>query len=158
LERKMLLSQTCEYALRAVVCIAERGEDQPVLAKDIARRTDVPLKYLQKVLRDLVHVGLLTSSRGIGGGFQLRLPARKVRLADVMAPFDDVLQRTNCPFGNPDCGVANPCPVHDRWSGVVNRYKAFLETTSVADLVAKPQKKRKRGPGKRKKNKRGRSS
>ncbi len=131
-----MLSQTCEYALRAVTYIGQHGHDGPVLAKVIAEHSGIPLRYLQKVLRDLVRSGVLASSRGIGGGFRLGRDAKDIRLADVLAPFDDILPRTACPFGNPECGVSNPCPIHDRWLGVVTVYKAFLETTTIGDLIS----------------------
>jgi Rrf2 family protein len=132
-----MLSQTCEYALRAVTYIGRHTDAGPVLAKDIATEMEVPLRYLQKVLRDLVRIGVLDSTRGIGGGFRLSRPADKVRLTDVMAPFDDILARTSCPFGNPQCGKANPCPVHDRWADVAGAYLAFLQNTTVRDLLGK---------------------
>lgn len=130
-----MLSQTCEYALRALTYIAQHNDEGLVLARDIAKHTNVPHKYLQKVLSDLVRSRTLTSTRGIGGGFRLNKPPGEVRLIDVMSLFDDVLAQTNCPFGNPECGVSNPCPVHDRWVDVVTAYKGFLETTTLKDLV-----------------------
>ena len=135
-------SQTCQYALRAVTCIAEGGGDDPVLAKDIAAEMNIPHQYLQKVLRELVRAGVLSSTRGIGGGFKLARPARDVRLADVIGPFDDIMDRGTCPFGNPLCGEADPVPVHDRWGAVVTGYKEFLELTTLEDLVKKEPKRR----------------
>lgn len=150
-----MLSQTCEYALRAMTYIAQHGDGRHVLAKEIAGDTAVPLKYLQKILRDLVRAGVLHSSRGIGGGFRLSRPARHLRLADVVGPFDDTLRRPTCPFGNPLCGKANPCPVHRRWSRVVESYTGFLERTTLHHLVEqgskapKAKKKTKRRPVRR---------
>jgi Rrf2 family protein len=129
------LSQTCEYALRAATYIAHHDEDEPVLAKDIAAKTNVPLKYLQKILRDLVRTGLLASARGIGGGFRLSRPPAKVFLADILVPFDDTTQRMSCPFGNPHCGESDPCPVHNRWKRVVESYRTFLLTTTLGHLI-----------------------
>ena len=132
-----MFTRTCEYAVRAATYIAEYGAEKPVLARDVAAYADVPLKYLQKVLRDMVRSGVLKSARGIGGGFRLARPAGKVSLMDVVAPFDDVLRRSNCPFGNPQCGIANPCPVHDRWGRVMGSYQRFLTTTTLGKLVKK---------------------
>jgi Rrf2 family protein len=140
-----MLSQTCEYALRAATYIAQHGQDGPVLAKDIAADTGVPHQYLQKVLRELVRGRILSSARGIGGGFRLRKPPEKVYLVDLIDRFEDILAQTECPFGNPECGHRNPCPVHDQWRKVVDSYKSFLETTTLADLVAKKSRRRKRG-------------
>ena len=130
-----MLTQTCEYALRAVTYIAQHAGEGAVLARDIATATKVPYDYLQKLLTELVKNRLLASTRGIGGGFRLAKPAGKIRLLDVIRPFDDVMQRSLCPFGNTDCGKRYPCPLHDRWGVVVETYRSFLETTTVADLV-----------------------
>lgn len=145
-------SQTCEYALRAVTHLGRCGRDQPVLARDIADTMNIPHQYLQKVLRELVRYDVLTSTRGIGGGFQLNRPAEKLSLADVIEPFDDIKRRSTCPFGRPDCGKKNPCPVHERWSGVMTAYRDFLETTTVADLVVDPAANSSGKRGKRKRN------
>jgi len=132
-----LLSQTCEYALRAAAYIAEHAENRPALARNIAAETHVPLKYLQKMLSELVRTQVLTSTRGIGGGFRLDRPASEVLLAEVLAPFDDTMNRTTCPFGNEHCGDDSfpSCPAHERWSKVVEAYKVFLQTTTLHDLV-----------------------
>lgn len=130
-------SQTCEYALRAATYIARHAAEKPVLAKDIAAEMNIPHQYLQKVLRELVRNRVLSSARGIGGGFQLIRGAEQVRLHDVIEPFDSSMHLETCPFGNPLCGQANPCPVHERWGVVVGSYKSFLETTTLADLVEK---------------------
>ena len=132
-----VLSQTCEYALRAATYIAQHADEGPVLAKAISEETGAPLKYLQKMLSELVHAGVLQSARGIGGGFRLNRAPSKVKLADVLAPFDDTLRRTTCPFGNQHCGDPRfpACPAHHRWSEVVEAYRDFLHTTTLRDLV-----------------------
>lgn len=130
-----MLTQTCEYALRATAHIAQHGREGAVLARDIAAAAKIPREYLQKLLTELVRARVLVSTRGIGGGFRLARDAGKIRFADVIAPFDDVMDRVLCPFGNPDCGERYPCPVHGKWSVVVEAYVAFLETTTLADIV-----------------------
>ena len=80
---------------------------------------------------------MLSSARGIGGGFRLRQPAQELRLLDVVAPFSNSLDRSTCPFGYPQCHKEDPCPIHERWIRVVEAYRAFLETTRVQDLMDK---------------------
>lgn len=131
-----MLSQTSMYALRAVTYVARHAKARPVLAKDISADMDIPLKYLQKLLSDLVRTGVLRSTRGIGGGFQLSESASRLSLAGVIEPFDDIGRRAGCPFGNRFCKARASCPIHDRWQPVVDAYRAFLETTKVGDLAA----------------------
>lgn len=132
-----MLSRTSEYALRAVVLILRHSDGQPVLAKDVAAQTQVPLKYLQKVLRQLVHNGVLGSVRGLHGGYVLAQTPQQIHLWDVLAPFEPSLRGSACPFGNPQCGEANPCPIHNRWEPIVTTYRHFLQTTTLGDLTEK---------------------
>lgn len=132
-----MLSKTAEYALRAVVAIARADEERPVLAREISSKGHIPNKYLSKVLRDLVHAGVLSSTRGIGGGFRLRRRANKLKLIDVIKPFDDVPARSRCPLGHPKCTDEAPCAMHDQWRPVKEAFRSLLEDTTIAQLVDK---------------------
>ena len=131
-----MLSRTSEYAMRAAIVIARRESDGRVPAKTIAAEARVPLKYLHKVLRDLVRHGVLRSGRGLGGGYVLNQPAEDICLHDIVTPFTEKVGASACPFGNADCGEGEPCPVHAKWLPVMVAYRRFLETTRLADLVA----------------------
>ncbi len=129
-----MFSKTAEYALRAVVAIARVSDTRPVLAKEIAVSGKVPAKYLSKVLRDLVRAGVLSSNRGIGGGFRLRRRSNTIKLIDVIRPFDDLLAMRRCPFGKSRCSDESPCALHDKWKPVIGQLRDFLEQTTIADL------------------------
>ena len=130
-----MFSQTGEYALRAVAYIAQHDREGPVLAKGIAAGADIPRRYLQKVLTDLVRVGVLKSSRGIGGGFRLSNGALDMTVAQVIAPFGDLARRTECPLGHINGGKALECPAHEGWSEVVRAYDSFVHATKLSGLV-----------------------
>ncbi len=137
-----MFSKTAEYALRAMAAIAKVREDRPVLSKEIAATGQVPGKYLSKVLRDLVRAGLLTSNRGIGGGFRLKKKPEAIRLMDVIRPFDDVFASRRCPFGNARCSDDRPCTMHEQWKPVKSAYQTLLEETSLAEIIREPAAKR----------------
>ena len=130
-----MFSKTAEYALRAVAAIAQVQDERPVLAREIAKQADIPNKYLSKVLNDLVRYGILSSTRGVGGGFRLRRRSSTLKLVDVIRPFDDVLAPRRCPFGKARCSDEHPCSMHDQWKPVTQAYRRFLEHTTVADIV-----------------------
>lgn len=134
-----MLSKTAEYALRAVVAIAKVEEERPVLAREISSKGHIPNKYLSKVLRDLVHAGVLSSTRGIGGGFRLKRRANKLKLVDVVKPFDDIPARSRCPLGHAKCTDDSPCAMHDQWRPVKEAFRTLLDDTTIAHLVAKEQ-------------------
>lgn len=129
-----MLSATAQYALRAMVYIAAQPMEKPVLAKEISARTGVPPHYLSRILRDAVRGGLLESSRGVGGGFRLSRPKNKIRLLDVLSPFDDVLDRSKCPFGQPRCNDSMPCGFHEYWKPIKVAYTQMLEQTTLDDV------------------------
>lgn len=130
----MWISGTTQYALRAVLYVAEHGADEPVRVEAIAGALNVPRNYLSKTLHALARAGVLRSGRGPRGGFQLARPPAGLSLADVAAPFDDLAAR-QCLLGRSACGWKNPCSVHPRWEEVSNALRSFFRETTVADLL-----------------------
>lgn len=130
----MWISGTTQYALRAVLYVAEHGAEDPVRVDAIAGALNVPRNYLSKTLHALAQAGVLRSGRGPRGGFQLARPAADLSLADVAAPFDDLAAR-QCLLGRSACGWKNPCSVHPRWEEVSAALRAFFGDTTIADLL-----------------------
>jgi len=85
-----VLSHTAEYALRTVLYIAEHGDAGPVRVHQIAAALRIPRNYLSKTLHRLAQAGILTSSRGKGGGFKLAMPAERLHLIGVVGLFDEI--------------------------------------------------------------------
>lgn len=130
----MWISGTTQYALRAVLFVAEHGADEPVRVDAIATGLNVPRNYLSKTLHALARAGVLRSGRGPRGGFQLAAPPDRISLARVAAPFDDLGSR-KCLLGRSACGWKNPCSVHPRWEEVSNALQAFFRDTTIQDLL-----------------------
>ena len=137
-----MLSRTSQYAMRAMLYIAEHGSESPVLAKDIAQQTRIPRQYLSTILRDAVRAGLLKSSRGRGGGFKLARPNHRIRLLDIFKSYEDINAKTGCPFGQARCSDEKPCAFHDHWKPVAEAYEKMLRETTVADLQDDQHRKR----------------
>jgi Rrf2 family protein len=130
-----VLSQTAEYALRAVLAIAEEPGGAPVGANRLAKVLRIPQNYLSKTLHQLARAGVLESTRGKLGGFQLARPASRISLLDVVSPFDDVTGQRTCLMGRTVCSDHNPCAAHSRWKDVAERTVQFFSETTVADLM-----------------------
>lgn len=133
----MWLNSTAQTALSAVLYIAEHGADTPIRVDDIADALGAPRNYLSKTLHVLAREGILRSSRGPGGGFQLVDPPQVLTLARVVAPFEPTDDR-RCLVGRPLCGDANPCQAHHRWSTVATQVESFFTETTIADLFVTP--------------------
>ncbi|MEZ6082598.1 MAG: Rrf2 family transcriptional regulator [Phycisphaerae bacterium] len=102
--------------------------------REIADETDIPAKYLSKILGDLVRHGVLSSSRGKTGGFAMRRKPDRTRLYDILLPFEQFQHRT-CPFENKRCSDAHPCLAHERWKKVVEAELNFLQKTTIAEIA-----------------------
>jgi Rrf2 family protein len=132
-----MLSQTAQYALRTVLELARLPAGDPAAAADLADRLGVPSNYLSKTLLLLARARVVTSTRGKHGGFVLARPARRIRLAEVVAPFQGVGERA-CLLGRTACSDARPCPAHGRWKVIAEQVAEFFARTTVADLLALP--------------------
>ncbi|RIK65769.1 MAG: hypothetical protein DCC65_12250 [Planctomycetota bacterium] len=129
-----MITRTAQYALRAMVAIAEKGEGASALASEISRQARVPRPYLSAILRTAVRARLLKSTRGRGGGFSLARSADRMTLAEILAPFDQSLTAQRCPFGLERCSDAQPCPVHDYWRPISSGFRRMLESTTLSKL------------------------
>jgi Rrf2 family protein len=136
-----MISQTAEYALRAIVYLADQNRVARTTAQ-IAQTTRVPAGYLAKVMQSLSRSGLVKSQRGLNGGFTLAHDAEQLSVLAVINAVDPIQRYPECPLGIPSHG-RRLCPLHYRLDEAAEMVeKAFGETT-VAELLAAP---RHRGP------------
>src|SRR5208282_1687968 len=82
----------------------------------------------------LARRGILVSSRGPRGGFQLAVPAERLTLDRIVDLFD-TMPRRDCLLGRPRCSDSRPCAAHAQWADVTRRLTAFFTGTTVADLL-----------------------
>ena len=87
----MRISAKADYAVRAVVELAATEDAQPVKAERIATAQEIPLNFLENILGELRHAGLVRSHRGAEGGFRLARPASEVTVADVIRAVEGPL-------------------------------------------------------------------
>src|SRR5215217_5951974 len=128
----MLLPQTAEYAIRAVLHLART--DGVVRVPDLAIAIDVPQNYLAKTMHHMARSGLLRSTRGPAGGFRLAVPSSEIPLQRVVALFEEPRDR-RCLLGTGRCGQNPACPVHERWRPIAEQIESFFRSTTIADLL-----------------------
>jgi len=102
---------------------------------DIAKRLGVPRNYLSKILHGLARDGLLISSRGPGGGFQLARPAGEITLEQVVRRFDGPPAESGCLLGRSECNDHDPCAAHAHWKDVSAVVRDFFHETSIKELT-----------------------
>lgn len=128
-------SASTTHALRAVALLATRSDGQAVVGRDLARKLQIPPDYLLKVLATLARCGILTASRGASGGYRLARAPERIKLLEVVTPFEGERARAGCLL-RPDrpCRDSGACSAHASWGGVNEAYRDFLEKTTVADI------------------------
>ncbi|MCK6572092.1 Rrf2 family transcriptional regulator [Myxococcota bacterium] len=130
----MRLTQTGEYALRAMAYMANLPPGQAVRARDLAVPTAVPPHYLSKLMRQLVVAGLIHSQKGHGGGFVLAKAPEEITLEAVLAATHVSLVQEECAFGWHHCNAGRPCPLHEAWSRLKTACLRWARDTTLADL------------------------
>lgn len=132
----MPITQTTEYALRAVVWLADRS-GQPQATQQIADATRVPAGYLSKVLQNLRRNGMVTAQRGLHGGFTLARSADELTVLDVVNAVDPIPRIRECPLGLASHGK-NLCPLHRKLDDAMNLIEESFGGTTIADLLRTP--------------------
>lgn len=131
----MIFSASATHALRAVASLAANEGDGAMLGRDLARKVKVPGDYLAKVLAKLARAGVVTASRGVKGGYRLARRANRIRLIDVVLPFEGQRAKPGCLLRpSRPCRDSGACSAHGSWGGVKKTYQEFLERTTVEDI------------------------
>jgi Rrf2 family transcriptional regulator, nitric oxide-sensitive transcriptional repressor len=128
-----MLSQTAEYALRAVVWLAGNA-GAPATTDRIARATKVPADYLSKVMQLLGRGGLVEARRGRHGGFTLLRPAATITALEVVNAVDPVRRIARCPLGR-KAHRHELCPLHRRLDSAAALVEEALGAASIAELL-----------------------
>jgi len=130
------VSAKTDYALRAALELAAAPDEKPVKGERIATAQAIPLRFLENILMQLRHAGLVESRRGADGGYRLARPAAEVTLADVIRAIDGPLAGVS--GARPETldftGVAEP--MRDVWIAVRASLRGVLEGVTLADVVA----------------------
>lgn len=132
-----MLNSSAEYALKATHLLAHAPPEERRTAEDLAAELDLPPNFLSKLLGRLRREGVLESRPGPSGGFRLARAPSEVTLAEVAAPFDDLVRDRQCLLGRPECRDDSPCAAHERWKGLADRVERFFRETTLADLDAR---------------------
>lgn len=129
-----MLSQTVEYALRAVVALAN---DESWTAQALAAKTQVPASYLSKVLQSLAKANLVVAQRGRNGGFVLAKPPAAITVLEVVNAVEPIERIQRCPLGLAAHGV-RLCSLHRKLDDAYAMVERAFGTTTIASILAEP--------------------
>lgn len=131
-----MFSQTVEYALRAVVHLAQRVPE-PQKTSTIAASTKVPVAYLAKVLQGLQSHDIVSMQRGAGGGVSLARSLHTLSLLDIVNAVDPIRRIHSCPLDLPNHGV-RLCALHRRMDNAIKATEEAFRATTLEELLAEP--------------------
>ncbi len=134
-----MISQTAEYALRAVVFLAAHGGAAQT-AQQISAGTRVTAGYLSKVMQNLSRAGLVHSQRGLHGGFTLASAPEELTVLDIVQAVDPIRRIRTCPLGIKD--HISLCPLHRRLDDAIQLVETALKQSTIAELLVEPDRAR----------------
>ena len=131
----MRVSAKVDYALRACAELAAGG-DGPLKGDRIAQAQQIPLKFLENILLDLKHAGLVQSQRGAEGGYWLSLSPEEISLAEVIRAVEGPIANVRGLRPEQVEYAGTAAPLRDVWIAVRANLRAVLEVVTLADLAA----------------------
>ncbi len=130
-----MLTATSEYALRALVKLAQLPGEEMILGLTLSAQCRIPANYLSKLMLVLRNSGMVEAVRGSHGGYRLGKPAREIHIVDVVDLFENVKSDVKCLLGeNHDCSDVEACSAHVKFRRVRLAYLDFLTTTTIASI------------------------
>jgi Rrf2 family protein len=132
----MRVSAKVDYAVRAGAELATAAGSGPVKGERIAQAQDIPLKFLENILLDLKHAGLVQSQRGAEGGYWLAQPPEEITVADVIRAVEGPIANVRGSRPEQVAYDGAAAPLREVWIAVRANLRAVLETVTLADLAA----------------------
>lgn len=136
----MMVSTKGRYALRVMIDLAEHQAEGYVPLKAIAERQEISEKYLESILKSLVQNHFLAGMRGKGGGYKLTRAPEQYTVGSILHLTEGSLATVAClEPGAPTCPRMAECRTYPMWSKLDRMIEDYLESVTLADLMAKPE-------------------
>lgn len=132
----MLYSKSAEYAIQAMIYLAEKNSPKPVMISEIAAAYNIPQQFLAKISQILVRHRLIIAIRGRNGGVKLGRSAKQIYINQVVQAVDGPPpEQEQCVIGLDYCSDEQPCPLHNEWSVIREQIKEMLEAENLEHLA-----------------------
>nr|WP_294859632.1 Rrf2 family transcriptional regulator [uncultured Fluviicola sp.] len=132
-----MFSKTCEYGIKATLYVAHQSQlGIRTSLKEISKAIDSPEAFTAKILQLLSKNGILKSTKGPSGGFEIEKENREaIKLSDLVFAIDGNELYQGCGLGLKECNSLKPCPLHDKFMKIREDLKQMLETTTIEELA-----------------------
>lgn len=137
----MVITRATEYAIRTIIYLAQQPRNEVVLKKDICRTQDVTPAFLTKILQPMIKRGIVTSQRGVGGGFLLAKEPEQITLLDIFQAQEGDLRLNHCLIDPEFCARDAFCSAHEVWEEAQQALSTVLLHYSIADIVNRQEQK-----------------
>lgn len=131
----MIFSKKCEYAIKALIHLCINSDtDTRLNITEISDSIESPMHFTSKILQELVRHKIVSSSKGIGGGFFLNNQQKNIPIRDIIDIIDGKELLSQCGLGLKKCSSKNPCPIHNEFVKYSEQLKQALSTKSISVL------------------------
>jgi Rrf2 family cysteine metabolism transcriptional repressor len=131
----MKLTTKGRYGTRALLDIALNSQDGLVTLKEVARRQQISLSYLEHLISPLVEGGVIRSTRGVGGGVALARSPGEIRLSEVIGLLENSMAPAECVENPGVCRRSEFCATRDIWRELKTAMDGVLKSTTLDDLM-----------------------
>jgi Rrf2 family iron-sulfur cluster assembly transcriptional regulator len=133
----MKLTTRGRYAVTAMLDLAIHHAEDSVALADVSERQGISLSYLEQLLSRLRKAGLVTSTRGPGGGYCLSRSPGQISIAQIIDAIDENIDATLC-AGHKNCVDDDACLTHFLWEELSVKIREFLSRKTLGDLACQP--------------------
>jgi Rrf2 family transcriptional regulator, cysteine metabolism repressor len=137
----MKLSTRARYGTRALLDLAVQGRGEPVSLKDIAKRQQISLQYLEHLMTPLITAGMVRSVRGPKGGVLLAKLPEEIKLSEIIQLLEGSTAMVDCVDNPKLCPRSGLCVTRDVWDEVKKAVNGVLESTTLQNMVERQEKK-----------------
>ena len=130
----MMISTKGRYAMRLMIDIANHENGGPVSLKEVANREDMPVKYLEQLVRSLTRDGILRSVRGQRGGYLLARDASDISAGDVLRCVEGSIAPVSCLSQQAVCPRKDVCTTFSFWQGLDAVIDSYVDSVTLEQL------------------------
>ena len=135
-----MLTHKAKYALKAILVLARRADEGPIMIGELAQAGGVPKKFLELILLELRNKGVLQSRRGKLGGYMLNVSPRKITVGDIVRMVDGPMAPVQCLSKTayrrcPDCTEEGTCGVRLALKEAYEASLIIMEKTTIDDIL-----------------------
>lgn len=135
----MQITRQADYAVRAVLHVAQLEEGERLATSVIAEEENIPLPFLAKIVSQLSVKGILDAMRGASGGVRLARDPQDISLLEVIEAIDGEISLNRCVLNNEACPSTSQCPVHEVWCDAQQDLVNRLQATRFSHLLQRQE-------------------